>query len=564
MLVSGGKPYGHIFSQLPLRHFIIYFDWAYIPFMQEQHSTPEDLLKEIENLQQKNSALNARLSECASALATYQQREMNLKNTLKNESRIKAVLDQNSIVIIVDKNGVMTYVNDRFCELSQYSKEELLGQNANFVSSNYHSRTFFETLWKTISKGEVWQGEIRNRAKDGSYFWVDMVVTPLLDEWGKPQQYLGIRRDITQEKQSKDLLRFNAYILARVHDAIVGLDTAYRVNYWNHGAQRLYGLKAEEVLGKPLREAYQSIWINKEDEQRAMRQLSESGVCEVVIIHKLRTGKEIYVEATTQVLKNEMGKNSGLLAVIRDVTDRIQAEKDLNETLDELGKRNYELDNYVYKVSHDLKAPLSSMRGLLNLIKLEADSRAKAEYLDLIESRVVKLDDIILSILHQAKILKTETMNTLIDFKVLIDDCYEELKHYSHWEKINLSVRITGDVAFYSDEFRITVILRNIVSNAIKYLNLNLEQNYLNFEIKITRQEAQLTIRDNGIGIDAQFQSKIFDMFFRAASVSEGSGLGLYIVKQAVEKLGGLVRVESKSGLGTTFFIELPNYDPAQ
>ena len=525
-----------------------------------QKDTKED--KETARLQKTCDALNARVAEQEKTIKHLQEHETNLKATSRRTSQIKDILGQQTIVIITDSQGTMTYVSDKFCQLTKYPKEELIGKNANWVNSGYHSKAFFAEMWDTISKGNVWQGEVQNKTKDGSFVWINMMITPLAHENGLPVEYMAVRQDITNEKFSKDLLRFNTYILSHVNDAIVGLDNQYCVNYWNAGAERLYGLRKEEVFGKPLSEAYTSIWINEEDEKTAMQQLADKEVCELRIIHKLRTGEEIFVEATNQVLKNDKNESVGLLAVIRNVSDRIQFEKELKNTLFELEKRNYELDNYVYKVSHDLKAPLSSMRGLLNLIKLENDASAKEQYFQMIESRVGKLDDIILSILHHAKILKTEVISTPIVFEEIIAACYEEIEHYLHWERIKLAVQINQTATFHSDEFRITVIIRNIISNAVKYMNLQEESNVLDFKIDISEKEALLIIRDNGIGIDDEFLTKIFDMFFRAASVSEGSGLGLYIVRQAIDKLDGKIAVESQKGKGTTFTIRIPNKHP--
>lgn len=484
----------------------------------------------------------------------------NLQKKLKRSSQIKEVLDKHSIVIITDKQGIITYVNERFCELSHYSKQELLGQNANVVNSSYHTASFWLNLWQTITQGKEWQGEIRNKAKDGSHFWVDMVITPLVDEQGKVEEYIAIRKDISQSKQIEAQMRFDAYILSQVNDAVVGLDTAYKVNYWNQGAARQYGLATEQVIGKPLSEVYTSLWINPGDEAIAMQALAQNGNCKVEIIHRLKNGVELYVEATTQVMFNEQGENTGLLALIRDITKRKKAEQVLHTTLQELEKKNYELDNYVYKVSHDLRAPLTSMQGLLNLIKLESSLEVKQQYLTLIESRVSKLDEYIQSILYHAKMVNAAIEITSIDIEKIIQECFEELKHFNNWHRVKLTVQIEGNSSFCNDAFRLTVILKNIITNAVKYMNVEAAQSYLHFGIEIKAANILIKVADNGIGIEEEYIDKIFNMFFRATTSSQGSGLGLYIVKQAIEKLNGSIRVESTRGKGTVFKIELPNF----
>ena len=489
------------------------------------------------------------------ALARY-------KSAYQEDEQIRHLLEQHSFVLVTDTKGTMTYVSDSLCHISQYSRETLLGKNAGFVGSGYHSPVFFQDLWDTIKAGKIWQGRIRNRAKDGSYFWVDMIITPLLNEAGTPTKYIGIRNDITQTMRMESQLAFQSHILAHVNEAVVGLDASYRINFWNQGAENLYLHAAEDVLGKALTDAYTSIWINEGDEQEAYTTLKEQGYCQVEIKHQLKNGDVKLVEATTRVIYNEAGEQDGLLAVIRDITDRKQTENNLQRAMRELQQRNNELDNYVYKVSHDLRGPLSSMQGLLNLMHYEQDNEVKDHYLRLLEDRVIKLDTVILSILQHARLLNEEITYAPIDFQTLIASNSEEFAYHAHWEKINITTEIMGSPTFCSDSFRINLIIKNLISNSIKYLDLHRESSFLHFRVHISPQDAIITVQDNGIGIDEQLLPRIFDMFFRGTSISEGSGLGLYIVRQAVNKLQGQITVSGQRREGTTFLITLPNHLP--
>jgi signal transduction histidine kinase len=229
-------------------------------------------------------------------------------------------------------------------------------------------------------------------------------------------------------------------------------------------------------------------------------------------------------------------------------------------TADRLRQMNEKLNNFVYRVSHDLRAPITSVEGLITVIKFErkAGSGKVDEYINILEERIQSLDRFIRDILSHSRVSNTEIQLEKIHFKQIITECFDELNYMENHDKIIRSIRISGS-EFINDRIRIYEIFRNIISNAIKYSDPAKENNRIRIKIKTDRKSTSIEIQDTGIGIDNEVLPHIFEMFFRGSLLSKGTGIGLYIVREAVKKLKGNIKVASTPGQGTRFSIQLPN-----
>jgi two-component system response regulator PhcR len=241
---------------------------------------------------------------------------------------------------------------------------------------------------------------------------------------------------------------------------------------------------------------------------------------------------------------------------IKNAFDAYKAKIDLRNKVTELEKTNDELNRFIYSISHELRAPLVSAMGIVNLVKMEGLYNSSGEYWGLIETCSNKLDYYIQKTLQYYKNNKIVSENTAVDFHSLIADLID-LHTYSDKET-TFTVNVDQKESFYGDAFRIEVILGNLISNAIKYQKETETNKRVNVNAVVRREAVEIAINDNGMGILNEHLEKIFAQFFKS-KVNHGSGLGLFIVKEALNKINGKITVSSDQTDGTTFKITIPN-----
>jgi signal transduction histidine kinase len=223
----------------------------------------------------------------------------------------------------------------------------------------------------------------------------------------------------------------------------------------------------------------------------------------------------------------------------------------------ELRKVNSELDRFVYSASHDLRAPLASILGLINVARLD-DGKNVYEYLKKIEVSVKKLDGFVRDIIDFSRNARVELDTEPIEFKGLINEVIDNLMYLDERNEIKRIVNVTQKGVFFTDKKRLSVVLANLVSNAIKYFNARADGPFLEVTAVCDDRQATITVKDNGIGIGREHLDHIFKMFYRGDASSRGSGLGLYIVKETLDKINGTIKADSTYGEGSTFTVVLP------
>jgi signal transduction histidine kinase len=267
--------------------------------------------------------------------------------------------------------------------------------------------------------------------------------------------------------------------------------------------------------------------------------------------------------AVDYVLKSNLTK---LPLVVKNIlkqreTQRLKksATKELARRNEELSKINRELDSFVYSVSHNLRSPLRSILGLLNLAMSENDFEQIREYHQMMHNSIQKLDGTLQDILDYSRNARQDVQIRQVNLRTIIEENFEKMTFMPGFERFSTEIEIDQDGDLYADHYRLSVIFNNLISNSIKYCDNNKPLQIIKIVSTISKTQAVIEFSDNGIGIESEVLSDIFKMFYRATDQADGSGLGLYIVKEAVDMLKGTISVNSALHIGTKFTITIPN-----
>lgn len=238
------------------------------------------------------------------------------------------------------------------------------------------------------------------------------------------------------------------------------------------------------------------------------------------------------------------------------------AEKILRQQNEELIKINRELDHFVYSTSHNLRAPLMSVLGLLNIAQKDLSDNNTLHFVDyfrMMHESIGKLDETLKEIIDYSKNARIEILNEKINIRKLLTECFEKLNYLEGAEGTEIYINDQNSELIYSDAYRLTVIFTNVLSNAIRYRDFDKPKSIIQIDVSVEPAKVTISVKDNGVGIHEQYLPHIFEMFYRASEKSNGAGLGLYIAKETIGNLGGTITVESTLHEGTTFKIEMPN-----
>lgn len=467
---------------------------------------------------------------------------------LENEAKFRAIFSQaNDAILVLDKHAIIE-CNDMAVEMYGHAREELLGTELYALSPEVQpdgatSRAKFVARTSDALDGTNQYFTWKHRASTGELFDAEINMTQI--SIGDRIFVQCVVRDITERVRAESALRAsehrNKAILDAIPDIMLRISDGGKVLDYKAADQQ--ALVAEEPIGKEIQTILPVVIADKVMATAALALHSEEGQ---QFEAELGVGEELR-DYETRIVRSGQGE---ALVMIRDVTERKRTEK-------ELIKRNFELDSFVYRASHDLKAPLNSLMGLINIMGAENEDPLVQNYLKMMNKSVVKLDTFIRDLADFSRNARMELERGLIDWQAIVDETLDNLKFMENAERVEKHVTINSGGEFYSDPVRIGIVLNNLVSNAIKYQNLKRADAWVKIEVSCLNNAAVIRISDNGIGISEEHQSKVFNLFFRASVQSYGSGMGMYIVKNAVERLRGTIHLESTYGEGSRFTVTL-------
>jgi len=470
----------------------------------------------------------------------------------ESEVRYQALVEKLPIGIVIHKQGKLLFANTQaHLTLGAKKSKELIGTDViNFVHPDYREGVLrrMQEVESGIPVPMVEQKYVR---LDGKIIDIEAMAFPFSFNGETSTQV--IFRDITEKKQTEARIKKNETLFTQLFQnvpmAVVMLDEAGKVFQVNRGFEQMFGFERGELRGRNLNDFIVPEELRNEGID-LNNLITSNQVVSIESIRKHRTGRLVNVILCGVPVMME-NQTIGIYGVYVDITDRKNVEE-------ELKIRNTELDNFVYKVSHDLRAPLSSVLGLVNLARLPGNTDNPMDYIDIIGEKISALDHFIGDVLSHSKNLKMEVNIGKVDLKKIIEQTFTDLSYLEGAKEMRQVVKIEG-IDFYSDHWRVSEIFRNLISNAIKYRQIYSEGSEVNIKIHVDHLRVDISFADNGIGIEEKNLNKIFEMFYRATEQSDGSGIGLYIVKNAVEKLGGQISVASRPAQGTRFNIILPN-----
>jgi PAS domain S-box-containing protein len=550
-----------------------------IPFILVTGSINRETAVELMKAGADDFVIKEHISRIGSAIKTALEKKEILKAKKKAEDELKILsraIEQNPVsILLTNIQGEIKYVNPKFTELTGYRPEEVMGKTPAILKSGFTSTEEYKELWTTISNGNEWRGEFRNKKKNGEIYFESALISPILDEKGKITHFLAVKEDITEKKNmltdlvnAKDKavlseMRFRslfenmiegfAYFKV-VSENDIPVDFIY-VEV-NSAFERITGLK--NVIGKRVSEIIPGILEMDPELIATFTRVAESGIPERL---------EIFVNALKEWYSIALysPENGYFITVFDVITERKLTENELILSKEKAEESDRLKTAFLHNISHEIRTPMNAIIGFSEFLNdPELLPAKRRNFTNIIIQSSNQLLSVITDIINIATIeagqeklhLKEVNISTIchLIYEQFIKDANAEQLKFSYSEEPG-----QHDIKILSDETKLIQVLSNLVENALKFT----KQGYVRFGYSIKENEIEFFTEDSGIGVSADMHEEIFKRFrqveFTATRQYGGSGLGLSISKAYVELLGGKIWLTSTPGKGSTFYFTIPH-----
>lgn len=520
---------------------------------------------------------------------------LNLLNQKQNQNPSKLPLEHsifnlqliehtvNSIreaLIVTDMSNNILFVNNAFLKMYGYTKEELLGKNIEVIRSKRNDPKILKELFEATRKGG-WKGELYNKKKNGEEFIISLKSSIVKDEDGKPVALVGAVWDMTDQLQQEETIMLTEQkyrtLFRELKDAVYESTPDGRLIDINPAGVEFFGYDSKDELLKA--DIAKDLYLNETDRARFKEKLESEGYVKNYEIEiKNKQGQNLTVLETASAVKDANGNIVLYRGILRDITESKRNEillkqyveqlasvnNQLQESENELRRLNKEKDKFFSIIAHDLKSPFNALYGLSQFLAEDIEELTKEEIktfateINLAAHNVFKLLE---NLLQWSRIQtgRMEQYCTTIDMQGLINESFILLNGNASKKQIKLQSNIDREVFAFADRNMISSVIQNLISNAIKFSNTN---DSITIDAAEYGREVLISIADTGIGMGEDVKEKLFKIDCHHTTPGTeneaGTGLGLILCKELVEKNSGKIWVESQKGVGTTFFFTLP------
>ena len=491
-------------------------------------------------------AFNHMLSKRHTYEKELEKRTKESKRVFAELEEQKFALDQHSIVAITNVKGDITFANPKFAEISGFNIEELMGKNHRILNSGYHDKSFFKDMYQTIAKGDVWNAEVCNRAKNGSSYWVDTTIVPFIGEDGKPKSYIAIRTDITKRKWVEKEVQETARFSLDNPSPILKISSDYEIVFANPSANEILKIQNRKVGDRVSQEWQKFIGMVFKSTETIQFEDNIQGRSYLYIV--------TYVD--TQSV-NVYGA---------DITTLKQFEAELVEAKELAEDAFKSKGEFLASMSHEIRTPMNGVLGMLSLLNNTELDDVQKHRVKIAQSSAQSLLALINDILDFSKVEAGKMDLEILDFNLrgMFGEFAEAMGHQAQGKGLELILDVTGieQSTVKGDPGRIRQIVTNLVGNAIKFTTEG--EIVIRVDLQSHSEDQyrlHCSICDTGIGIPEEKLTGLFDSFSQVdASTTRkygGTGLGLSIAKKLCELMGGDIGVTSKQGKGSCFEINI-------